>query len=57
MSEDIGPNQFVKYLEYEGQRVASYVDEKYVLTGDYTTFVKDEMTAQDAFLNAPLGRY
>ena len=57
VAEDIGPNQFVKYLEYEGKRVASYEGERYRFTGDYKKFAQDGLKAQDVFSNTPLGRY
>ena len=57
VAEDIGPNQFARYLEYEGKRVAAYEGEKYRLTGNYTKFVRDGQAAQNAFFDTPLGRY
>ena len=57
VAEDIGPNQFVKYLEYEGKRVASYEAERYRFTSDYKKFAQDGLKAQDVFSNTPLGRY
>ena len=57
VAEDIGPNQFVKYLEYEGKRVASYEGERYRFTAEYKKFAQDGLKAQDVFSNTPLGRY
>ena len=55
--EPIGPNDFIKYLEYEGKRVASYEGERYRFSGDYRKFAQDGLKAQDEFSNTPLGRY
>ena len=55
--EDIGPNHFVKYLEYEGERVASYEGGRYELMGNFYKFAQDALASQDAFSNTPMGRY
>ena len=55
--EDIGPNHFVKYLEYEGERVASYEGGRYEFSGNYSKFAQDALASQDAFSETPMGRY
>ena len=55
--ENIGPKKFITGLEYNGKKVAQYLDEKYVLTGDSQQFALDAQAAQEEFENTPMGRY
>ena len=55
--EDIGPNHFVKYLEYEGERVASYKGGRYEFSGNFSKFAQDALASQDSFSETPMARY
>ena len=57
MFEDIGPNHFVKYLEYEGEHIASYKGGRYEFSGNFSKFAQDALASQDSFSERPMGRY